>query len=199
MAKILLSDSGLLIGTHVPFEKSLYRTGLFAVKCGMLSFQFFMGSPQSFIRTDLKDEDIEQFLRLKERFPLKSFTHAPYVYNLAGSKEILSSENREQNIKTLKVIESLEKELKVVSRFGDGVVLHPGCYKDKIKGCNEVSNNLSKINYENGSCLLLENMAGQGCMLGSTFEELKLIRDNIDENKRKHIFYQLGIFSYHYC
>jgi len=189
MAKILLSDSGLLIGTHVPFEKSLYKTGLFAVKCGMLSFQFFMGSPQSFIRTHLKDEDIEQYLKLNKKFPLKAFTHAPYVYNLAGSKEVLSSENTEQNIKTSKVIESLEKELKVVSRFGDGVVLHPGCYKDKIRGCNEVSHNLSKINYENGSSLLLENMAGQGCMLGSTFEELKLIRDNIDENKRNHIFY----------
>jgi deoxyribonuclease-4 len=186
---ILLSSSGIIIGTHVPFDKSLFRTGLFAVTCGMLSFQFFMGSPQSFIRTEIKDDDIKEYLNLSDRFPLKAFTHAPYVYNLAGSKDILSSESKEQEEKTFKVIKSLEKELKIVSKFGDGVVLHPGCYKDKKKGCNEVSLNISKIDFCEKSCLLLENMAGQGCMLGSTFQELKLIRDNVENNKRKHIFY----------
>lgn len=186
---ILLSDSGLLIGTHVPFDKNLTRTGLFALSFGMFSFQFFMGNPQSFVRTNIKEEDIEEYLKINERFPLKAFTHAPYVYNLAGSKDILSSECKYQEEKTEKIIKNLEYEINIVSKFGEGVVLHPGCHKNKIKGCNEVSLNLSKINFNEKSSLLLENMSGQGCMLGSTFEELKMIRDKVDDNKKKYIFY----------
>lgn len=172
---IALSNSGLKIGTHIPFIKTLEKTLLYALETGMYSFQFFLGSPQSFKRSNLKKEDIEISLEIIERFPMNIFTHAPYVFNLAknNSKDIILS---------------LEDEIKKVSQFkGKGVVLHPGSNQDKNFGIVEIAKNISKINFESDSKLILENMSGQGNMIGSNLEELKEIKENIDENKRKFI------------
>ena len=172
---ILFSSSSLNIGTHVPFNKSLYKTINFALSTGMYSIQFFLGSPQSFNRTILDDNDIFISLKIKDRYPMSIFTHAPYIYNLA--KEL------KDNIP----ISSLEKELNHVSLFGEGVVLHPGSNPNKKQGILDIAKNISKINFQNNSKLILENMSGQGNMLGSTFQELRDIRNNIEEQKRKHI------------
>ncbi len=174
-SNISLSSSGLLIGTHIPFNKTLKKTVLFAIDTGMYSFQFFLGSPQSFNRTTLKDDDIKSSLEIIDKYPMNIFTHAPYVYNLAkidNSKDALLS---------------LEKELNQVSLFGKGVVLHPGSNPQKNKGILELAKNISCINFTENSKLIIENMAGQGNMLGSTLEELKEIKDNVVKDKQKYI------------
>jgi len=173
-SNILLSSSTLNIGTHVPFNKCLFKTINFAISTGMYSFQFFLGSPQSFNRTTLKEDDIKDSLDLKDRYPMSIFTHAPYIYNLA--KEVKED-----------IILNLEKEVNHVSLFGEGVVLHPGSNPNKKQGIVDIAKNISKIKFHDNSKLILENMSGQGNMIGSTFEELRDIRDNIEENKQKHI------------
>jgi apurinic endonuclease APN1 len=188
MCSIQLDTFDYKIGSHISFDKTISKTLLNSLNMGMYTFQIFLGSPQSFTRSQLKQEDIDKCLEIQTRFPTKIFTHAPYVYNLAGSKECLAwSDNDEQDEKTLKVIYSLETEINQVSKFGKGVVLHPGTFPDKEKGCKTVGKSISKINFNENSTLILENMAGQGNVLGSTFEELKNIKDNIDKNKQKHI------------
>jgi apurinic endonuclease APN1 len=171
---ILLSSSSLNIGTHVPFSKSLYKTINFALNTGMYSIQFFLGNPQSFKRTILSEEDIKMSLTIKDKYPMCIFTHAPYIYNLA--KEVKED-----------VIVNLEEELNHVSLFGEGVVLHPGSNSNKKEGILDIAKNISKIKFQDNSKLILENMSGQGNMLGSTLEELRDIRNNIKEEKRKHI------------
>ncbi len=174
---ISLSSSGLIIGTHIPFSKSLSKTITLAISSGMYSFQFFLGNPQSFVRTTLSDDDIKTSLSLKERYPLHIFTHAPYVYNIA-----------KEDVNPL-VVKSLETELNQVSLFGgDGVVLHPGSNANKDKGIEEIAKNISKIKFTR-SKLILENMAGQGNMIGSTLQELRDIRDAVLEEKKPFIGY----------
>ena len=130
----MLSSSGLSIGTHVPFSKSLYKTIVFSINSGMYSFQFFLGNPQSFVRTVLTEEDIKMSVEMLDRYPMNIFTHAPYVYNLA-KKDI-----NEQ------IISSLQNELFQVNSFGGkGVVLHPGSNVNKKDGINDIAGNISKI------------------------------------------------------
>lgn len=175
---ISLSQSGLSIGTHIPFGGSLYKTLLYALETGMYSFQFFLGSPQSFKRTSLKEDDISKSKTLIERFPMNIFTHAPYVFNFA--KDDISSQNN---------IISIEKELQEVSVIGGkGVVLHPGSNPNRDQGILKIAEKISKIKFsETNTKLILENMAGQGNMIGSHLEDLRDIRDNIDNNKREFI------------
>lgn len=170
----MLSKSGLIIGTHIPFCGSLYKTIIYAIETGMYSFQFFLGSPQSFKRTKLKNQDISKSVSIIDRFPMHIFTHAPYVFNLAKENE--------------DAIISIEEELLSLSLFGGkGVVLHPGSNKNKEEGIINIANKISRINFPISTKLILENMSGQGNMIGSNFEELKYIRDNVDENKRKFV------------
>jgi apurinic endonuclease APN1 len=173
---VVLSSSSLNIGTHLSFNKSLYKTINFALSTGMYSFQFFLGNPQSFKRSFLEEDDIKISLLIKDRYPMYIFTHAPYVYNLAKDSDTTNT-----------IISYLEKELNHVSLFGEGVVLHPGSNPNKKKGILEIAKNISKINFQDNSKLILENMAGQGNMIGSTFQELRDIRNNIEEGKQKHI------------
>lgn len=174
MSHIHISSSGLNIGTHIPFDKTLTRTLQFAISTGMYGFQFFMGSPQSFVRSNIKDNDIKDTLEIKNKYPTFIFTHAPYVYNLA-------------KVENKNIQKSLEYELKQVSIFGNGVVLHPGSNIDKKQGIREISSNISNINFTEGSKLIIENMTGQGNMIGSNLEELRDIRLNVVEEKQKYI------------
>lgn len=187
-SSIVLSRFGYEIGAHIPFQKTISNTIKLAISLGMYTFQIFLGSPQSFQRTKLDNKDIEKGLEILNRFPTSIFVHAPYVLNLAGSKDILAwNGDDEQDRKTLQAIKTIETDLNQVALFGKGVVLHPGTYKDKKKGCEAIAKSISKIDFHDNANLILENMAGQGTVIGSVLEELRDIRNMVEENKRKYI------------
>ena len=188
MTHILLSRFNYEIGTHVSFHKTLTSTLQYSISLGMYAFQFFLGSPQSFTTSTLSEDDITKFHSIQKRFPTKVFVHSPYVFNLAGSKDCLSwNGDSLQDEKTARVVKSLEKELNHVALFGQGVVLHPGCFTDKKKGCRAIAKSINMIDFHPDSKLILENMAGQGSVIGSMIEELKDIKDQVVPEKQKHI------------
>jgi deoxyribonuclease-4 len=177
------------IGAHTQFSGKIYETLCKSINLGMYSTQFFMGNPQSTNRAKILDKDIEDSKKLLKKFPLHVFSHFPYVSNLAGSVDSLAwQDNEVQNTKTLQVIKSLEYELSILSNFpSNGVVIHPGNFKDRDKGLKAISQSINKINFVENSKILLENSAGQGNSLATTFKEIKYIIDNVDSDKRKYI------------
>lgn len=170
-----------MIGAHSSVEKTLYETLEKAIAYGMYSCQFFLGSPQSFTRKAIDDHDIEKCQKLLKRFPTYVFSHAPYTINLAGSVD------GNDMSKLPLCISALEHELNIMGKLGGGVVLHPGVSKNKEMGLKKVAESISSIQFEDGQCLLLEVMAGQGNSLGSTFEELRQIYDEVEDSKKKFI------------
>lgn len=179
----------LILGAHTPFCKNIYDSLKKSIDEGMTCTQFFMGNPKSFIRSIITQEDIDSSLELCKKFPLHVFSHFPYVSNLAGKKKVLVwNGNTEQDIKTLKIIEQLEYELGILSNFdNNGVIIHPGNHIDREKGVKAISQSINKINFKSNSNLLLENSAGQGTTLATTFEEIKAILDGVSKNKLKHV------------
>jgi apurinic endonuclease APN1 len=177
------------IGSHLSYINSASNTIDKAIAIGLHNVQFFLGSPQSLNRTTLTEKDIDGVLKISKKFPINIFTHFPYIANLAGCKDTLAWNGDDlQDEKTLKTIYSLQGELEQVAKFnGKGVVLHPGCFPDSKKACASIAKSINKINFTEGSNLILENMAGQGSMIGSTFEELVMIRNLVDKEKKKHI------------
>lgn len=177
---VSLINNKWLIGTHLPYDKSISKTLINSINNGQYCFQFFLGSPQSLTRSKVTDEDKKKFLDLSTRFPTLVFTHFPYIANLAGSKDILAwNGDEDQDDKMEKVILSLESELETVASFGGhGVVIHPGSYPNKMDGCSAIVKTVDKINFRGGMCLILENSAGQGSTVGSVLEELAYIRNN---------------------
>jgi deoxyribonuclease IV len=178
------------VGAHTPFSKSIYNMLKLSIFYGMNTTQFFMGNPKSFRRHQVKEEDLEKSLNLCKRFPMNVFSHFPYISNLAGSVNQLAWEgDLLQDAKTTKVITSLEYELNVLAKFTgrSGVVIHPGNYKDRKVGISKIAETINKIMFTEGSKLILENSAGKGCSLATTFQEIKEIIDQVDDKKQKYI------------
>ncbi len=196
------------IGYHVQFSSNIYNSAYLAISMGLTSMQFFMGNPRSYNRHKASKSDIKKTIKLCKRFPINIFSHFPYIANLAGSRDILAWKgNAEQDEKTMKVIKQLEYELGIIAQFSSsnknvvgGVVIHPGNHKDRKKGLNAIAQSINKINFISPHCkLLLENSAGQGHTLATTFEELRDIYDKIDDEKKDNIGFCIDtahIFGY---
>jgi deoxyribonuclease IV len=179
------------VGAHTQFSKNIYDSLKSSIFLSMNVTQFFMGNPKSFKRHRVTKEDIKLCKQILTRFPLHVFSHFPYVANFAGSVNQLAwAGDLQQDCKTQNIINELEYELNVISNFSgmrNGVVIHPGNYKDRKLGLTTIAKSINKINFIEGSTLLLENAAGQGCSLATTFEEIKEIIDQVEPDKQKHI------------
>ena len=136
------------VGSHTEYSGSIYNTLKLSIFRGAYTTQFFLGSPQSTTRSKVSENDIEKSLELCKRFPMKIFSHFPYISNLAGSVQQLAwSGSKEQDTKTLAVLAGLEYELNVLSKLDGGVVIHPGNHQDRKKGLSIISKSINKINF----------------------------------------------------
>jgi len=178
------------IGAHMRFSQKIAPTITEAINCGMYTVQFFMGNPQSCSRQRISEEDIKNTQLFTKKFPMYIYSHFPYIANFAGksSKDGLAwNGNKSVDAFLSTIIKELEYELHILSQIGHGVVIHPGSYPDREKGHIAIAKSMNSINFSEGSMVLLENCAGEGNKLCSTFEELKFVLNNIDENKRQNI------------
>lgn len=177
------------LGAHTPFSKNIYDTLYTSISVGMYTTQFFMGNPKTCNRSKIDQKDIEKSKKLLKTFDLNIFTHFPYICNLAGSTFSLAwEEDEKQNDKTLKVLAGLQYELDVLHELnGKGVVVHPGNYKDRKKGIQAIAKSINKLNFKGDTKLVLENSAGQGVSLATTFQEISDIINLVNPEKRKNI------------
>ena len=179
------------IGAHVRFSNNIFSSLQDAVNQGMYSCQFFMGSPKSYNRQKISQEDIINSKKIVERFPMNVFSHFPYIANLNGSvKSLAWNGDSSQDIKTSIMIKELEYELSILSNFNtlaNGVVIHPGCYPDKLIGLDTIAKTINKLNFYTHSKLLLENCAGEGRKLCKDFQEISRIFEGIDSSKKDNV------------
>jgi len=182
-------NNNVYLGSHIPFQGSLTNTIRFALKNSMNTLQFFLGSPKSYSLYNVTDDDLLQAVEISEHFDIPVFSHAKYLYNLAGSKKSLAwNGDPNQDRKTQNIIQLLETELGVLSNFKrNGVIVHPGNYTDRSSGLKAISESISKINFPENSKLLLENSAGQGTSLATTLQEIQTIISEVDESKQKYL------------
>lgn len=176
------------VGAHVRFRGQISESVLYAIEYGMNAMQIFLGSQQSFSRTQVGEEDIQLTLDLLRKYQIHIFTHFPVIANLAGSiKSLAWNGDTEQDRKTCALINSIEYELGVMAKVGKGVVIHPGSYKDKKKAIHTIGKTLNRINYPKNSRLILENCAGEGTKVPGTLQEIREILDCVEDAKKSHI------------
>ena len=182
-------NNNVYLGSHIQFQGSLKNTVQFALENSMNTLQFFLGSPKSYSLYNVTDEDLLQAVNLSDHFDVPVFSHAKYLYNLAGSKKSLAwNGDLNQDRKTQNIIQLLETELGVLSNFKrNGVIVHPGNYTDRAAGLKAISESISKINFPENSKLLLENSAGQGTSLATTLQEIQTIISEVDKSKQKYL------------
>lgn len=162
------------IGCHLSVSGGYEAMGKDALKIGANTFQFFTRNPRGSKAKDIDPLDVEGLrILLKENNFGKLIGHAPYTLNICSADE----KTREF------AAEVLEDDLKRMEYIPYNYYnFHPGSHLKQgvdagIKYITDLLNKVLKT--EQTTIVLLETMAGKGTEIGSTFEELKLIMDNV--------------------
>lgn len=175
----------IIIGSHVNMSapKMLVGSVEQALSYNANAFMFYTGAPQNSVRKPVEQLRVEEARKLMEENNLdikNAVVHAPYIINLANAKD----DGIYELSKKL-----LSDELKRTAYIGSKyVVLHPGSHlgigveiglSRIIDGLNEVLNS-----DDSDVMVLLETMAGKGNEVGSSFEQIAYIIENIERKDK---------------
>jgi deoxyribonuclease-4 len=159
----------MLLGAHMSIAGGLDRAVLHGHELGCETIQVFTRSPRQWRPRILQDEEIEAFRRAKEQTGIDPIIgHDCYLINLATTDEHLWR-------KSLAVL--LEEIHHCVALDIPYLVMHPGSHLGvgEETGLKRIAAGLDAASEQverGGMQILLENTAGQGSSLGSTFEQL---------------------------
>ena len=165
----------LKIGFHVSIIGRIDEAVDRAVEIGCNTFQLFTRNPRSWKAEELKPDEIRDFIEKVEKYDMQPiFAHMPYLANLASPRPkiyMLSKRTLKTELERCGIL----KIPYLVTHLGS----HLGAGREKglkriIQAINEAydSTNSEVV-------LLLENTAGMRNSIGSTFEEIKYIIDNL--------------------
>lgn len=178
-----------MLGSNVPTIGGLHTGFEWADKWGCESIQIYLTLSRRWDVQELAPEQIEKFKNSWQASSVKEVVaHIPFLVNLASSDKLL----RDRSINRLVIEISRAEKLGV--RF---LVLHPGSctgtnkkegLKNIIDGLNIVLQRFNNIS----SKILLETMAGQGNVLGASFEELATIINHVDKSEFLGVCFDTG-------
>jgi len=168
------------LGVHVSIAGSIDLSIDRARSLGLNTFQIFTRNPRGWKFSDLKESNIVNF---KNKILSENIStvvcHMPYLPNLSSPKEDVHNMS----------INALSSELERCNTLGiEYVVTHIGSHLGTglekgldrvVKACNTALSNSS-----NNTMVILENTAGTKNNVGSKFNELKYIYDNVNDKSR---------------
>lgn len=172
----------MLVGSHVSIAGSLATPFLDAKDIGCDAIQIFVKPPRKLMGIKpFTPEQIAVWKEARKASPVQAHVvHANYLINLAGD-EHTQEYSREALLDEMKRCHELE--------IGT-LVFHPGQHKGdgETEGLSRIAENLEWVlkkgrDYEDVT-VCLENMAGQGSMLGYDFVHIKAIHELVGEPDR---------------
>ncbi len=167
----------LNIGCHLSSSKGYMNMLKESIYIGANTFQFFTRNPRGGQAKALDKNDVELFNKSsKENGFAKILAHAPYTLNPCAEKANIREFTKNTMADDLERLEFTP---------GNLYNFHPGSHVGQgiEKGIELISDMLNSILKPNlQTTILLETMSGKGSEVGSHFEELKAIIDNVKED-----------------
>ena len=163
------------LGIHTKINKGFAKAVERLVHLNCNACQMFSRSPRGGKSRVLGQEEVKLFRDLCAESDINPVAvHIPYVLNMATS----DPEMHEYAISMVK--EDMARANMLGASY---LVLHMGSHKGEgiEKGLAQVAKALNKAleNYNDKTMLLLENTSGAGSEVGSTFEQLKQVLDEL--------------------
>lgn len=164
----------LNIGCHLSVSKGFEFMGKQAIELGGNTFQFFTRNPRGGKAKEIDTKDTQALIKMmNENNFAKILAHAPYTLNPCSKDE----HTREFAFQTM------SDDLKRMEYLPNNLYnFHPGSHVGQgiEKGIQLISELLNTVLWEDmTTTVLLETMAGKGSEVGSNFQELKEIIDNV--------------------
>ncbi len=167
------------IGCHVSIAEKIWRCFERALSVDCEVFQIFTQNQRQWKSVQYSTEDVQQFHAMRNNSPFKEqplTAHASYLINLCAEDEEKLQRSRKAFLEELKRCDTLGV---------DYLVIHPGSFGGQTLewGIEKVAEtlNLTLEAYTPKVQILLETTAGQGNNLGFRFEQLKAIRDLLNQ------------------
>lgn len=176
-----MSSSNLLIGPHVSIAKDISLAPVRAHELGATGFAIFTKNQRVWSAPSLEDSSIRAFKEKLDEFGYDRraiLPHAGYLINPASPDEKLWE-------KSLGLF--LDEASRTISLSLDTINIHPGAFKegDRIDGIKRSAKMMDEVLRRTpGLRIAIENTAGAGTILGSTFEELDAILSESEEKDR---------------
>ncbi len=169
------------IGGHVSSSGGLVNAFTNAENIGAECFQFFLGPPQMWVQSSQTPEKIAEFTAKQTETGIgPNFIHGTYLVNLGTQNDV--------HLK--KSIDWLIYGLSLASELGiRGLIFHLGSHKGLgfesvlIQICSALGEVFEKATP--GAFLLLENSAGAGGNIGSSFADLGAILKEVRNDRLK--------------
>src|SRR6058998_3934661 len=157
-----------LLGAHVSTQGGVALGPARGTAIGATAIQVFTKTPNQWREPVVRDADIAAFRSSLAASGIRAVvSHDSYLINLASPDDALRARS----------IRAFTGELERCRALGiPWVVSHPGNYIDDRAEC------LAAVPGEVG--LLIEGTAGAGTVLGSTFEELRALREALPDAVR---------------
>lgn len=175
------------MGFHVSITGSLSNSIKNAEEIGCTAFQIFTRNPRGWTPKPLEMKDVEEFKRKIKNSPIDKknvVVHMPYLPNFAAP-------NSEAYDKSKKVLS--EEIIRCYLLDIPYLILHLGSHlgfgkkngiKQIVNACNFALDNFNSYYRRHLHLnILIENSAGQKNSLGSTFDEIKDILDELNDKK----------------
>ena len=168
------------LGAHVSTSGGLSKAIERAEEIGAEAIQIFASSPRMWRFVEPKPEEIKLFKNLSSEKNIDPcYIHGSYLVNIGGDPSLLD-----------KSIASLTNNMHVAGEIGaQGVIFHGGSHKGKgfenildqaVECLNQVL-----ANSPDHVFLCIENSAGMGSHIGSSFEEIARIIDAVNRPNLK--------------
>jgi deoxyribonuclease-4 len=175
-------ETGGLLGAHISTAGGVVNAPPRSDDIGGTAMQIFTKQPNRWAENEVAPGDAKAFRDALAKSGVK-FTnaHDSYLINLASPDAALRA----------KSIESFRAELRRCHALGlDALVSHPGNFMDeRASGIARNADGITEaLEQEKGPTrLLMELTAGQGTVIGSTFEEMALLLKKIPAKLRKRV------------
>lgn len=167
------------IGSHVSLSGKKMFLGSVeeSIKNGADCLMVYTGAPQNTKRKDISEfrlEEAKELLKENNMSMDDVIIHAPYIINLANTTKPETFEL---------AVNFLKQEIKRVEEMGAKyIVLHPGAHvgAGEEAGLDQIVKGLDLVlSKDQTPIICLETMAGKGSELGTSFEQLAYIINNV--------------------
>ncbi|MFL5401845.1 MAG: deoxyribonuclease IV [Gemmatimonadales bacterium] len=170
------------LGAHVSVQGGVEKAPVRGKAIGATAIQVFTKTPSQWREPGVPSESYIAFQRECERYHLSSIVaHDSYLINLASPDPVLSARSEAAFMAELRRCEAFAIPY---------LVSHPGNYIDSRNAGverNAAAYTRCLRGVPGSVVVLLETTAGCGTALGSTFEELALLRELVSEEVRHRI------------
>ena len=173
-----------LLGCHISIEGGVQNAPSRGHDLGCEVIQIFTRNPNQWKCKPLTDENIVGFKEGIQRFNIHAImTHSIYLINMASADRTIRRRSETAFLNEMDRCEALAIPY---------LVFHPGSFRNSTenRGIRRLVNSLNRLlskRPDQQVQLLIENTSGAGSLLGSRFDQIAEIREQIEDRKRVHV------------